>query len=210
MRTLRRRIGDAGRVFFLLTLAGSALSMASCDGGTHDGTPAPTGTATSSPQPSSPAASPSATSGQQNSCVIGQLLITAGANVSGSGHRGVPVVFTNIGQSMCRLSGYPKVTALNANGEPVAQAEQRPSGYLGGLKTGSEPSTVDLHPGRPASAMVEALAFNASGGSACTPYASIQVTPPGQSSAVTLAWNNGGCSQLEVHPVVAGDTGQQQ
>jgi hypothetical protein len=111
---------------------------------------------------------------------------------------------------MCRLTGYPKVAALNAKGEVVAEAERQPSGYLGGLKNGSKPPVVDLLPGRSASAMVEALAFNASDGSACTAYASIRVSPPDQALAVTLAWNSDGCSQLRIHPVVPGDQGQQR
>lgn len=88
------------------------------------------------------------------------------------------MVFTNIGQSTCGLSGYPKMTALDAKTSLVAQAERQPSGFPGGLKKDSEPPTVELLPGQSASAMVEALAFNPSDGSACIAYASIQVTPP--------------------------------
>jgi hypothetical protein len=121
----------------------------------------------------------------------------------------MPVIFTNVGQSMCSLSGYPKVTALNAKGEPVAQARPTPSGYLGGLKNGAALPVVDLLPGQSASAMVEAMAFEISDGSSCTPYASMLVVPPGGSQPEPVEWECDGGSELQVHPVVAGETGQQ-
>lgn len=138
-----------------------------------------------------------------------QLRVTYGPIEAGSGHRGMPIIFTNTGQSMCRLSGYPKVAALNAKGEPVAQAKPTPSGYLGGLKSGAALPTVDLLPGQSASAMVEAMAFDASGGSACTPYASMLVVTPDGLQAEALEWECDGGSGLQVHPVVPGETGQQ-
>lgn len=138
-----------------------------------------------------------------------ELRITYGPIDAGSGHRGMPIIFTNVCQSMRRLSGYPEVTALNAKGEPVAQAQPTPSGYLGGLKSGAALPTVDLLPGQSASAMVEAMAFEVSDGSACTPYASMSVVPPEGSQAEPLEWECDGGSELQVHPVVPGETGQQ-
>lgn len=138
-----------------------------------------------------------------------QLSVTYGAIDFGCGHRSMPIIFTNVGSTMCSLSGYPKVTALNANGEPVAQARPTPSGYLGGLKSGAEPPTVDLLPGQSASAMLEALAFEVSDGSAVTPYASMLAVPPGGDQAEPLEWECDGGSELEVHPIVPGETGRQ-
>ena len=165
---------------------------------------------TPSPEQSQLAASPSDTPGEQTNHVTDQLRITYGPIEAGCGHRGMPVIFTNVGPSMCRLSGYPKVTALNTKGEPVVEAQPKPSGYLGGLRSGSsELPIVDLLPGQSASAIVEAMAFNISDGGACTAYASMMVTPPGGSQAVSLEWECDGGTELQVHPVVPGEEGQQ-
>jgi Domain of unknown function (DUF4232) len=126
---------------------------------THDTTDTPNATAPS-PEPSQ---------------LPHQLRVTYGPIEAGSGHRGMPVIFTNIGQSICRLSGYPKMTALNAKGEPIAQAQPTPSGYLGGLKSGATLPRVDLLPGQSASTMVEAMAFEAA--SACGAGSSLQAQP---------------------------------
>ena len=139
-----------------------------------------------------------------------QLSVTYGPIDAGSGHRGMPVIFTNVGSSMYSLSGYPKVTALNVSGEPVAQARPTPAGYLGGVDNDIDVPTVDLQPGQSASALLEAMAFHVTDGSPCTPYASMMVVPPGGSEAVPVEWEcDGGC-ELQVHPVVPGETGRQQ
>jgi hypothetical protein len=119
------------------------------------------------------------------------------------------LIFTNVGQSVVTLSGYPKVAAVDANGDPVAEARQEPLGYLGGLKADTEPPTVELAPGESASALVEAMAFEAPNGRAAKPYVAISLTPPGESQAVVLQWECDGGSELQIHPVVRGETGQQ-
>jgi len=49
--------------------------------------------------------------------------------------------------------------------------------------------------------------WNASDGSACAAYAGILVTPPNETHTVKVPWD-GGCSALQIHPVVLGTTGQ--
>jgi len=69
------------------------------------------------------------------------------------------------------------------------------------------PPVVSLAAGASASATVEALAFDQAG-NACTAYAGLLVTPPDETHSVRVAWGSDGCSELEIHPVVAGTTGQ--
>lgn len=142
--------------------------------------------------------------------VINQLSIAYGPMDSGSGHCGIPLIFTNVGESVITLAGYPKVAALDANGDPVEEARQEPSGYLGGLRgEDAEFPTVDLSPGQSASAMVESMTFEEANGRASRPYVSISVTPPGESQAAVLEWECDGGSELQIHPVVPGETGQE-
>lgn len=129
-----------------------------------------------------------------------------GATAAGSGHRGVALILTNTGGRACRVSGYPGVGGLDAGGKRV-QARQTPGGYLGGLGSGS-PSTVTLVPGASASALVEALAFNASDGSACAAFGGLLVTVPDDTVVTRLSWQTDACSDLQVHPVVPGTTGR--
>jgi hypothetical protein len=118
------------------------------------------------------------------------------------------LVFTNTGGSVCRLFGYPGVAALDSGGTQIEQATRTTSGYLGGLAAGHTAQAAYLSKGESAAAIVEALAFNSSGGSACTAYAGLLVTPPNETHSIKLAWDNDGCSGLQIHPVVLGTTGQ--
>jgi Protein of unknown function (DUF4232) len=120
----------------------------------------------------------------------------------------VVLVFTNTGAVPCGTRGYPGVAALNAGGAQIAQAARTTSGYLGGLGAGRAIPNVTLPAGGAASAMVEALAFNASDGSACTAYAGLLVTPPDETHSVKLPWGSDGCSALQIHPMVPGTTGR--
>jgi hypothetical protein len=159
----------------------------------------PTPTASLTPSPPAPVrAAP-------QECTVDQFTVRRGGEDAGSGHRSLALILTNVGHMTCRLRGYPEVAALNARGAVVARAKHTRSGYLGGLD--APMPTVDLAPGRSASAMVEALAFNPADGSACTAYARLRITPPGQTGSVTVRWTSDGCSTLEVHPVVPGTNG---
>jgi hypothetical protein len=133
--------------------------------------------------------------------------VSTGAQNAGSGHRSVVLLFTNTTGQPCRLTGYPGVAGMDTRDAQVAQAQRTPKGYLGGLASG-RPPVVTLAPGQSASALVEALAFNASDGSACTPFAGLLVTAPDDTVSTRLPWGNDGCSDLQVHPVVAGTSGR--
>jgi hypothetical protein len=99
------------------------------------------------------APSTSTSVGTQTSCRIGQLRIQAGAGGGATGNVGQTIVFTNVGQTPCTMSGYPGVAALDATGNQIAQAVRREIGMMGGLPTDSSPiPLVTLAPGQPASA----------------------------------------------------------
>src|ERR1700678_1533889 len=52
----------------------------------------------------------------QSACRVGQLRIQAGAGGGATGNVGQTIVFTNVGQTPCTMSGYPGVAALDAQG----------------------------------------------------------------------------------------------
>jgi hypothetical protein len=179
--------------------------------GAASGSPsAPTADPSLSPVPGQPVPSGSGdvSSAQIAKCTVDRLTITAGGHDAASGHRGFILVFRNTSTTTCRIKGYPGVDAINGKGQLMEHARRTLSGYEGGLAPGGSPQTVSLAPGQSASALVEALAFRASDGSACTPYESLLVTVPDDTVSSRLAWNNDGCSALEVHPVVPGVTGR--
>ncbi|MFD0635782.1 DUF4232 domain-containing protein [Catenulispora yoronensis] len=138
-----------------------------------------------------------------------QLKITLGQGGAGLGHSDLPLLFLNTGSTACRLHGYPEVKALDSHQHVMAQARQTPNGYMGGLVANSTPlPTVDLSPGQSASALVEASNFNIPDGSACAAYSSLQITAPNETRSINLSVTGGGCSDLQVHPIVPGNTGQ--
>jgi Protein of unknown function (DUF4232) len=137
-------------------------------------------------------------------CTLDKLKVTTGTGDAGTGHRSIPLIFTNTSSAPCRLYGYPGVAALDGHGNQVAQARRTLSGYLGGTTTG--PANVDISGGQSASALVELIAFNVDG-TACTAYPALLVTPPDETHSVKVAIGTDGCSDPQIHPVVPGITG---
>ncbi|MFG2052474.1 DUF4232 domain-containing protein [Micromonospora sp. NPDC048930] len=204
----------AGRAYRHLLLVG-VLALPGCGSEAAPSTAAPESTVTAStatsgaPITASPTRStvPAAGTRVPQRCTVTQLDVVLGDETSGSGHRGVRLIFQNRGDQACWLRGYPGADGLDRAGKTLAHAKRTPHGYLGGVR-GDEPVRVLLAPGELASALVEALAFRAGDGGACAPYASLLVTPPDETRSVRLAWTTDSCSALEVHPVVAGTTGR--
>src|SRR2546423_3755849 len=159
-------------------------------------TPAPTSTADRSPDPTATSASPaqpprsSGTPATPSGCRRPAVVVSTGGQNAGSGHRSVVLVFTNAGNEPCRLTGYPGVAGLDAGGRQLAQARRTPGGYLGGLASGKPVPVVTLAPGDAASALVEALAFNASGGSACTAFGGLLVTVTVDTASTQVTWSH--------------------
>ncbi len=124
------------------------------------------------------------------------------------GHRGIVLLFINAGARPCRIVGYPTVVGLDAlGGTQVAQARHTLSGPLGGVRTG-KPPMVTLAAEGTASAFVESLTFDEKTGDPCTAFRALSVTAPDGTDPMMFPWDSGGCSGLEVHPVVPGETGR--
>lgn len=141
-------------------------------------------------------------------CRAGELAIGPGHSGVGLGHSGGTVVFRNIGTSACRLRGYPGVLGLDAAGRPVTRARHILGGYIGGILGRAEaPPLVTLYPGQVASAVVEGTDVPVGAATSCPVYSAILVAAPQSAHFVRVPIGIGGCSGLEVHPVVAGPTG---
>jgi hypothetical protein len=135
------------------------------------------------------------------------LTVEPGSTDSSSGHRRLVLIFTNTSGRTCDLIGYPGVDALDGTGTSTAHAKRTPSGYEGGIPSGTSPQQVTLSPRESASAIVEALAYDSHGGS-CTAYAGLLVTAPDDTGSTHVAWaGTDACSALEVHPMVSGSDG---
>jgi hypothetical protein len=135
-------------------------------------------------------------------CGTAQLSITTGPVSGGLSHEGIVVVFTDQGPT-CTLQGYPGVDGQD-QGATVVEAARTLSGYLGGLSQGASPPLVTLQTGQSASAMLEGLDGGVSG-QPCPTYTSLLVTPPNQTTSVSLPASTI-CSP-QIHPVVPGTTG---
>lgn len=129
--------------------------------------------------------------------------------------------FVNVSGRSCKLSGYPGVAGLDAQGNQVVQATREIQGMLGGLQNGSTTlPVVSLAPGQTASADVEGSDNPLGEARSCEYYPSLLVTPPNltQSTSITKIGVQGpgtnvqgfpGCSGLRVNPVVPGNTGRE-
>lgn len=133
---------------------------------------------------------------------------------AGLGHAGNVVLLHNSGTSTCTLRGYPTVTLFNdsniASNIASVTASKTPSGYLGGLASGSTaPPLVTLTSGGVASFLVEGTDVPVGASGVCPTYGAMRFVLPGTSTSKPLGASLPGCSRPEVHPIVAGPTGSQ-
>lgn len=145
-------------------------------------------------------------------CTTSQLVITVVPGGAAGGHYGLLARFRNKGHAECSLVGYPVVADVNASGGHLLAATLTPQGYIGGLRNANTLPAATLAPGQTATAVIEAL--NTTSSPPCptvTGETGLFVAPPGQTEGTTfpLVIGNSICSQLEVHPVVAGMTGRE-
>jgi hypothetical protein len=146
--------------------------------------------------------------GAIGACRDGQISVSDGGGGAGAGHEDQVILFTNTSQTACTLSGYPGVAGLDAQGNQVVQAERTPSGYLGGLESGTTtPPIVSLPPGQAASATVEGTDVPVGSATSCPSYPALLVTPPNLTLSVRVTPGLPGCSQIQIHPVVPGSSG---
>ncbi len=165
---------------------------------------------------SAPGGSASSTT-KGHDCAFSQLSVTYAGMTSGLGHFGVVIRLKNRSNTSCKIDGYPKVTALDAAGNPVENAREAICGYLGGLQCDGRPTAVNVAPGQSASALVEGSALSSA--KTCPVYAAFEVTPPGLTQATTIRLTGSkwrimdnsvgmpGCQPIDVHPVVLGASG---
>jgi len=142
-------------------------------------------------------------------CASSELAITASPDGAGLSHVGLILRFRNLGFIPCRMSGYPAVVLVAANGSRNLVTAERPFGYLGGLTpdTGMPP-LVTLEPGKFASSLLEGVDFEGRTQRACPTISSLLVTPPTAAQSVRVATSFDGCSNVEIHPVLSGMTGR--
>ena len=138
-------------------------------------------------------------------CASG-IRVIPGEVDAGAGHRFLVLRFNNVGQATCTISGYPKVDLVDGSGKVVAHARQTPNGQAGLPSDTTEPPVVTLTAGKSASTVLEASAIPAGDDPPCKDYA-LMVTAPGQTEAVSAGPAQMPDCDVQVHPVVAGDTG---
>ena len=137
-------------------------------------------------------------------CTNAALTVSHSGSQGAAGHSSFVVLFKNTSSSTCTLYGYPGLDALNASGHVLAHAKRTLNGVMGGAHA---VRTITVRPGHYASATTEWLNFNPIGGGDCTFSRSVATTPPNTIRSARLAVSVSIC-RLQVHPTVAGTSGQ--
>jgi hypothetical protein len=172
----------------------AVLAVAGCSSSSSGGssqtaqTLPPTSTTPTASASVSPSASPSPTPTPTFSttvkasqhCLSGNLSIALGGGQGAAGTTFVSIVFTNTGSKPCTLYGYPGVSFLDSSGKPLGV----PATHSGG-----EEGVVTLAPKGTANAQLglpDTGNFSAADCQQAT-SAQLQVYPPGDFSALTIA-----------------------
>lgn len=182
-------------------------------GGAGVGVGAPVGITASVPPATNPAAGPVG----PTECSASQIKVTLGRYGAAGGNENYVLLFTNVGQSSCYLSGYPGAQLPGIDGNPSSNAARTMTGYSGGAYGYTSPPTVILAKGTTASARVEweMYAGDAQPTVATCPGmgdSGLVVTVPNTqaSTTFTLGVDAGMCAELQIHPVVPGTSGTTQ
>jgi hypothetical protein len=163
--------------------------------------------ATTSAAGPSPTATPSKlTTGDGATTCTSGIRVIPGQVDAGAGHRFLVLRFNNVGQTTCTITGYPKIELVTESGKVVTHAQQTPRGQTGLPSGTTQPPVVTLPAGKSASAVVEASAVPEGDHPPCKDY-DLMVTAPGLKEAVGAGPAQMPDCDLQVHPVVAGDTG---
>jgi hypothetical protein len=121
---------------------------------------------------------------------------------------GMVLTFTLQGGQPCTLSGYPDVRAVDSSGNLLVTAAHTPNDGLGGLASGrTTPPTITLTAGQTASALVDWTIAGYTPTSTCHRNGRIALRF-GATGATYLPALDQLCD-LQVHPIVSGDTGSQ-
>ncbi len=124
---------------------------------------------------------------------------------AGAGNRVHVVGLTNIGSAPCSLTGYPTVTLLNAQGNPINTVQQanEPGSYL---TAGQAPAAVTLAPQEKAFFNIawSAIPHEDMGEKTCPSSTRMRVMAPGDTSPVTITNAIQPCGKrIRVNPVRA-------
>jgi hypothetical protein len=141
-------------------------------------------------------------------CESSDLAVSMGTQMGADGNRYNIFVFRNTGSSTCRMSGYPKVTGVNAKGVVTTTAADELNGWA--ADHFSSVPTVDLLPGGYASAGVD---WSVPVSGLCSVVTDFEVAPPSGGHPARIHMvdaehaggaDGPGCSRFSIHPVVGG------
>lgn len=202
---------------YLFSGIAAALLLAACGGngdGTTIGDPAPsstgvtaptttaaptgaaTSTGTSENDPTTPAASPTASEGSApatSRCHTGEFTAAFGPADAGASNRSATVVLTNRGGRTCTVFGYGGLQPLDAAGKPITTL----------TLTRDKSRTPTLLRVAPGAKVYKAIHWTVipSTGEKCSIPVSAQVTPPDETDHITLKWAFGGvCGTIDGRP----------
>ena len=168
----------------------------------------PAGAATPGPQPmpgQTPTPAPGGVLPASAPCKGPQLKLAAESGDAGAGNRVRNFSLQNVGAQACSLTGYPGVTLRDGQARALTtiRAEQSPGSYF---RQGEAPSPVELAP--QAKAYFE-LAWSVipnegMGEKTCPSAATLRVTAPGDTAAVSLPFAFQPCGgRVRVSPIRA-------
>jgi hypothetical protein len=140
---------------------------------------------------------------QLRPCGDTAFTVTAGGEQGATGHGSLVLRFQSQLPQPCTVQGYPGLDAVTSSGTVLAHAARTLNGFAGGAHASV---TLTVAPGQTVSALVEWMNFDPATAGPCPLSDSILVTPANTTATVALPARIDTC-ELQVHPTVAGTTG---
>ncbi|MCU1493094.1 MAG: hypothetical protein JWO62_858 [Acidimicrobiaceae bacterium] len=169
------KAGRAGAI-----AVGGALLLASCS--SHPATPTTTTSTTSTTTTVAPSTTTTAAAAPPCSTAVLRLAEDSAKSTAGAGSAYVAYTLTNTGPTPCSLNGFPTVTFFGPSGASGAGAGPKLS--ITTEHSGAAPSLVTVDAGA-AGAFYLVVSDVPTNGVGCATVASIEVTPPGSTEALS-------------------------
>jgi Protein of unknown function (DUF4232) len=209
MRAAARRRAGTGLLVTSLGVLGLA---AGCSSGSSTATTTtttrPTTTTTTGPTTTtSRPTTTTTTTATTAMCQSSQLSVSPQQGSGAAGTIEMTVVFTNRGASTCSLFGYPGMQLLDASGGNLPTNVVRGGGPIFPVAAANQPpKTVLIASGASASFGLSYSDVPVGNETSCPTSANAEITPPGNTSSVTVALAIAPCGGGTVHvsPVYAG------
>lgn len=199
----RLRWRPAAKLVVSLGLAGFVLAACASGGGQGSGsttsTSTPQSTTTSAPPTTTTTGGTTTSAAAASTCQPSQVQVTPGMSSGAAGTIELVVTIADTSSQPCTLEGYPGMQLYNSAGQPIPTTVVRGMATFLTPAANQPPTLQTLGPSKTASFSLQYEDVPVGNETSCPTSATADITPPNDTSTVSLALEIAPCNNGTVH-----------